>query len=419
MVGYSNAPLPLRARAAWRLLSGGPLGWRDPQFLAARPGRERAFRLLSMLLILQRVSYAVAGVTSLFGPAGTSYRSELVNLLLVLGIIAWNVGVVLGIRQARWFGTPTIVADTLVNSLLVVLGALNIGDPAQADHVNWPVRFALASAALIGASMPLARGLLLSGPPLLAAGFAMVQVTGSVRVSWLVGHFNSFLWFAVILYFLRRYLLGQAAALEDMAARRLVEESRRMSERAVFAARIEHYRALHDTALSTLTAIARGGLDHREDAVRQRCANDADLVRRLIDQDLRQAFTDLADRLTAAVHHATGIGLRVRFQHDRLPADLPGAVVDAVADAAVEALNNVAKHSGATDAWLTAWWEDETLTVRVVDRGIGFDLAARSRGFGLRWSIGSRMADAGGESRVISAPGEGTCVELEWRASVR
>ena len=415
MVEYSNAPLPLRARAAWRLLSGGPLGWRDPQFLAAKPVRERAFRLLAMLLILQRASYVVPGVVSLFGPA-TAFRSVPLNVLLVVGAIGWNTGLVLSIRQAGWFGTRAVVSDTLVTSLLVVLGTLNVADPALPDGVDWPSRFVMASAAFLGAAMPVPRALLLAAIPLASTVIVVEATTGSAGAVWSIGHVNSFVWFGVVLHFLRRYLIGQAEALQDMAAMRLAAETRRMSERAVFAARIEHYRALHDTALSTLTAIARGGLDHREDAVRQRCATDADLVRRLIDQDLRQAFTDLADRLTAAVDHATGIGLRVRFQHDGLPADLPGPVVDAVADAAVEALNNVAKHSGGTDAWLTAWWEDDVLTVRVVDRGVGFDPAARGSGFGLRWSIGSRMADAGGESRVISAPGEGTCVELEWRS---
>ena len=325
MVGYSNAPLPLRVRAAWRLVSGGPLGWRDPQFLAAKPVRERAFRLLAMLLILQRASYVVPGLVSLFGPA-TSYRSMPLNALLVVGVIGWNTGLVLSIRQAGWFGTRAVVSDTLVASLVMVVGTLNVADPALVDEVNWPSRFVLATAAFLGASMPVPRGLLLAVVPLASTVFVVEWTTGSARAVWSTGHVNSFVWFGVVLYFLRRYLIGQAGALEDMAALRLAAETRRMSERAVFAARIEHYRALHDTALSTLTAIARGGLDHREDAVRQRCANDADLVRRLIDQDLRQAFTDLADRLTAAVDHATGIGLRVRFQHDRLPADLPGEI---------------------------------------------------------------------------------------------
>ena len=88
-MGYSNAPLPLRVRAAWRLLSGGPLGWRDPRFLAAKPVRERAFRLLAMLLILQRASYVVPGVVSLFGPAA-SYRSVPLNVLLLVGVGGWS-----------------------------------------------------------------------------------------------------------------------------------------------------------------------------------------------------------------------------------------------------------------------------------------------------------------------------------------
>lgn len=69
-------------RAAGRLISGDPVGWRDPLFLAARPGAERAPRFVAMLLLLQRLSYLLPATCYLLPAAAdlvrlpvTSYRS--------------------------------------------------------------------------------------------------------------------------------------------------------------------------------------------------------------------------------------------------------------------------------------------------------------------------------------------------------
>jgi signal transduction histidine kinase len=59
---------------------------------------------------------------------------------------------------------------------------------------------------------------------------------------------------------------------------------------------------------------------------------------------------------------------------------------------------------------------DDALTVRVVDRGCGFDTAMPSTGFGLPWSVVARMRAVGGGTRVLSAPGDGTTVQLTWPA---
>ncbi len=51
----------------------------------------------------------------------------------------------------------------------------------------------------------------------------------------------------------------------------------------------------------------------------------------------------------------------------------------------------------------------------VLDGGAGFDTATvPDHRYGVRESIGGRMAAAGGRAEVLSAPGAGTRVRLEW-----
>ena len=77
-----------------------------------------------------------------------------------------------------------------------------------------------------------------------------------------------------------------------------------------------------------------------------------------------------------------------------------------------EALNNVLKHSGATQAGLMIAFEPETLSVTVVDNGRGLDLNRTERfGNGLR-NIRQRAKEIGGEVEFRSKPGQGTWVTL-------
>ena len=108
------------------------------------------------------------------------------------------------------------------------------------------------------------------------------------------------------------------------------------------------------------------------------------------------------------------LGLTVHWQGDISPSDLPPEAVAALADATREALNNVSSHAGTAECWLTLITDGGVVTIRVVDRGRGFDAASRPPGFGLRRSLAERMAACGGAVRISSAPLAGTCVELTW-----
>ncbi len=81
-----------------------------------------------------------------------------------------------------------------------------------------------------------------------------------------------------------------------------------------------------------------------------------------------------------------------------------------------EALNNAARHAGASRVQVEVALEDGRLRLRVEDDGRGFDPATASDGHGLE-SMRERAAALGGELEVRSAPEGGTRVEL--RAALR
>ncbi len=114
---------------------------------------------------------------------------------------------------------------------------------------------------------------------------------------------------------------------------------------------------------------------------------------------------------------------------------LPVAVVAAVARAVREALGNVVRHAGTTEAWVdvhlpgsaaapgsaapgSAAPQPDALIVTVRDRGAGFDPGRVGPDrLGISRSIVERMEDCGGTASVRSAPGHGTTVTLRVPAA--
>jgi signal transduction histidine kinase len=83
-----------------------------------------------------------------------------------------------------------------------------------------------------------------------------------------------------------------------------------------------------------------------------------------------------------------------------------------------EALTNVVRHAGVGSASVRLRRDPEKISVRIEDRGVGFDAEAllnardEDRGFGVR-AMRDRVHFFNGRFTLRSAPGSGTVVEAE------
>jgi signal transduction histidine kinase len=119
----------------------------------------------------------------------------------------------------------------------------------------------------------------------------------------------------------------------------------------------------------------------------------------LTDLGLPAALDELADQSPVPVTVDAPLGGR-----------LPGHVENTAYFAVAEALTNVAKHSGAASATVTARLRGDVLAVEVSDNGRGG--ADPGRGTGLV-GLADRVAVAGGRMLVSSPPGGPTTLRLE------
>src|SRR5262249_54208302 len=76
-----------------------------------------------------------------------------------------------------------------------------------------------------------------------------------------------------------------------------------------------------------------------------------------------------------------------------------------------ESINNIVKHSGATEAEVEFRFDRDQLFLRVSDNGRGVDFGAESGGHGLVRMKG-RATERGGRLEMHSGEGKGTIVTL-------
>ena len=117
--------------------------------------------------------------------------------------------------------------------------------------------------------------------------------------------------------------------------------------------------------------------------------------------------------------HALRLGLHLHWevQADGSTAILPSSQARAVMDAAVEALSNVARHSGVDSATASGAFEAGRITLRITDSGRGFDPGQVGAGrAGVSRGIVARVAIVGGTASVRSRPGHGTTVTIDVHA---
>jgi len=77
-----------------------------------------------------------------------------------------------------------------------------------------------------------------------------------------------------------------------------------------------------------------------------------------------------------------------------------------------EALNNAAKHSGASEVFLRIYRHNQKLTVVVEDNGQGFDPTQADAVRNGMINMSQRMDEVGGSYSVASQPGSGCRIEF-------
>lgn len=318
--------------------------------------------------------------------------------------LAWVFRRTTGIRRV-------LAADTTYTLVTSLAAALFAAHPAFADllALTWPniMGTVMIWTLLRGA---LAGGAAIAGAVLLR--YVMAALSGtSAPATWIL-------------------LALVAAAATSLAIVVLVAGSMRFAlglgeQRGRAAERERHRRDVHDTVLQVMEALALPSPgDLRDpgaslDQVRRTARAHALRLRLSLEGDAPAEPGGLEHRLGALAVEMTAEGLRVDLVVLAKVTEVPESVVNALHDAAREALRNTLKHAKTPRAVLCLEESEGVVAVSVRDHGTGFDIGARRAGFGIENSIHARLAEIGGAARIDSAPGQGTRVVLSAPLELR
>jgi signal transduction histidine kinase len=320
-----------------------------------------------------------------------------------------------GRRPGAWRQAPLIV---------LTVAALFAGIHLAGSHVGlglWPLVLGVCGMALlwrpvVASDDSVARGTSLRdylnrpaqvGAPRLIAGGLFVAF-GAAALLHAVGVQHSIgkaIWAVAIIGLVVGMVVGPwvmrlGSSLSFERAARIREQ-----ERAEVAAH------LHDSVLQTLALIQKRAGDPREVAGLAR-RQERELRSWLLKRPGESEHDSVAaalERAAAEVEELHGVPIEVVTVGD---APLSGSL-EAVVQAAREAMTNAAKFAGSERVDLYAEVDDNRVEVFVRDRGVGFDPDAIPEDRrGVRDSIIARMERHHGRAAVNSSPGEGTEVEL-------
>lgn len=229
-------------------------------------------------------------------------------------------------------------------------------------------------------------------------------------------------------------LTGAIILIRYVWQRRLREQIRQVQRQAAMdRERARIARDMHDTLGASLTQIdLLGQLAGREgtpptrvmDYARKMATNSRSLVQQL--DEIVWAVDPENDTLNDLATYISQFGAEffaespTRFR-TKVPAILPQFrlstdVRHSLFLAVREALNNVARHSAATEATVTFGLDGEIVTIIIEDNGRGFDVAAPTTRHGLM-NLTRRLEEIGGTCRIESEPGHGTRIALRWQTN--
>jgi signal transduction histidine kinase len=201
-----------------------------------------------------------------------------------------------------------------------------------------------------------------------------------------------------------------------------------LQQRALNTERLRISRDIHDNVGSRLTEIILLSELARRNQTKAselemhvgRLSNVAREVVRDLDEIVwavnpKNDFLDnLADYIFEYVENFLGM-TSIRFRVD-LAEDVPHQPLSSAARhnlflVVKEALNNVVKHSAATEVWVRAKTENGDLTFEIEDNGKGFEKQADGLGNGLG-NMDKRMKEVDGRFELESCPGNGTRIKI-------
>lgn len=373
---------------------------------AVSGGAAHSQRLILLAVVFARL-LGLAELTADVSIGWSRHGSTPQVAVLAAAVLAEGAALII----ASWIRGSVSPSWAAADAIFAALGLVAFASQTTKPFDPWAFmfEFSFTSAVIIGVSFRRLRTVVLwlCAPAGAYAATALLERNAGWNVPQ---DLVSYLGLAAISWAVARELRRVGNALDQARADAVARESAQAAERE----RSRNLRDLHDRVLQTLETLARGRFID-DDRVRAQVTRDAFWLRRAVAGEPAPAAAaagDLGAALAAVTEDHISAGLRVQLHASRINGKPTASAVLALTAAVSEALTNVRKHAGVTQAVVQAASDAGGLRVTVLDSGCGFDPGQPGRGLGLRESIIGRLDQVGGYARIDSSAGIGTCIEM-------
>ncbi|MFB9662426.1 MacS family sensor histidine kinase [Glycomyces mayteni] len=318
--------------------------------------------------------------------------------LLVVVLLGWTWA------ATEWYRRRGYEPKALYTDLAVTVSAVAASSWALAtDEVPVSVGPWMAGAVLAWAAAWGRRSGAVAGAVVAAAGMAFRGGVHSSTVN------------ETVLLVLTGFAAGHLVRLGVVAEQRMREAAERS---ATVRERERLARDIHDSVLQVLALVQRRGAELGGEAAelgRLAGAQEGALRALIRSESYRDPLGGQRDLRGMVGRHE---GAAVTVAAPATPVLLPAETARQFAAAVASAVDNVREHCpAATRVWLLVEDDGEAVQVTVRDDGPGMEpgrlAAAAAEGrLGVAQSIEGRIRELGGTTAVVSAPGEGTEVEM-------
>jgi signal transduction histidine kinase len=369
------------------------------------------------------------------GPSVSGIRWSLWRAVTVFRVAALAIDLVLIVRWRHLYERPGLALATAAAMIVVTVAVGGLAVTGRAHRPAVVTADALATMGLTLLSIPVQTtsqqhggmitltSIWAAGPTLEAAfvagpagglAVAVLQYLSSVVVA--DNGAGRTLYSGALLA-----LAGTVVGVVTRLAVRAEDDLRAASAaQAAVAERERLTRQIHDGVLQVLGLVHRTGRDAGGPwpAIAAAAAEQESALRGLITSRPVEPATDgVVAELGAALRSLRST--RVTVSTPVEPVTLPAAATTTVADAVRAALHNVDQHAGPdAHAWVLLEDVDDAVRVTIRDDGAGMtgDRLAEAVGqgrVGVARSIRGRIEELGGTCTVVSAPGEGTEIDMQ------
>jgi signal transduction histidine kinase len=351
----------------------------------------------------------------------TGFQAPLWRAIALYRIAALTYATILVIRNFSHYEQPMLAWPVLAAmAAWTVFTTYAYANPLRRRPPLLAADLVLTAAALAASVPVVGRAALEAGKPTLAVaggrrgGIVAAVIMGATDLI-VRAHYDQAAFTGSVLMLLAAIAVGYLVRVVEVAQERL---QRAVEIEAAIRERERLARDIHDSVLQVLALVKRrgAGLDGEAGELARLAGEQESALRTLVaGHSVRTGQAGEAD-LMALLEARASAEVSVAGPAD--PVRLPDRVARELAAAAGAALDNVTRHCPpGTKAYVLVEQEPGAVTVSVRDEGDGIApdrlKQAVSQGrLGVAQSIRGRITDLGGRVEIVSAPGQGTEIEM-------